>query len=280
MKNLYGVIGDPIAHSMSPAMHNDAFLSLGMDAHYQPFLIKREDLPVAIPGMKAIGISGFNVTVPHKTAIMPLLDEVDPLASAIGAVNTVVHENGKLIGYNTDGAGFIRGLHEEYGQPILDKRILIIGAGGAARAIYFTLGQQGAEYVDIANRTLDNAEQLKARCPYPVETFIFTLEEAEEKLADYDVIIQTTSIGMSPKMEESPLQLHNIRPDAFLSDIIYNPAETAIMKEAKKRGANVQNGLRMFAYQGALAFEKWTGILADPDRMEKIVLDKLGGKTC
>jgi shikimate dehydrogenase len=277
MKKLYGVIGDPIAHSMSPSMQNDAFTSLGMDAHYQAFHITRENLPTAIKGMKAIGVAGFNVTIPHKTAIIPLLDEVDPLAAAIGAVNTIVNINGRFIGYNTDGEGFIRGLHEEYGQPVLDKRILIIGAGGAARAIYYTFGQQGAKYVDIANRTPDNALQLKVRCPYPVETAIFTLEEAEKNLADYDIIIQTTSIGMSPKADVSPIQLTNIRQDAFLSDIIYNPAETTIMKEAKQRGVSVQNGMRMFAYQGALAFEKWTGTLADPNRMEKIVQERLGG---
>ena len=280
MKKLYGVIGDPIGHSMSPDMHNDAFEALGMDAHYHPFHIKGEDLKAAVPGMKAIGISGFNVTVPHKTAIIPLLDEVDPLAKAIGAVNTVIRSHDRYIGYNTDGEGFIRGLNEEYGSPILDKRILIIGAGGAARAIYYTLGQQGAVRVDIANRTAEKAEQLRERCPYPVQTALLSLGEAEETLDDYDIIIQTTSIGMSPKVDEVPLFPSRIRPDAFLSDIIYNPAETALMKEAKLRGARVQNGLRMFAFQGALAFEKWTGVLPDPNRMEKIVQDKLGGKTC
>ncbi|WP_046173895.1 shikimate dehydrogenase [Domibacillus indicus] len=280
MKKLYGVIGDPIGHSMSPAMHNDAFETLGINAYYHPFHIKREDLAAAVAGMKAIGVSGFNVTVPHKTAIMPLLDEVDPLAQAIGAVNTVIRSDNRYIGYNTDGEGFIRGLNEEYGKSVLDKHILIIGAGGAARAIYYTLGQQGAKRVDIANRTAEKASQLKERCPYAVETELLALIEAEEKLGDYDIIIQTTSIGMSPGVDKMPLRLANIRPDAFLSDIIYNPAQTALMKEAGLRGARVQNGLRMFAYQGALAFEKWTGVLPDPDRMEKIVQDKLGGKTC
>lgn len=277
MGKLYGVIGDPIAHSMSPAMHNDAFSSLGINAHYQAFHIKREDLPAAIKGMKAIGVAGFNVTIPHKTAIIPLLDEVDPLAAAIGAVNTVVNINGRFIGYNTDGEGFIRGLHEEYGQSVLDKRILIIGAGGAARAIYYTFGQQGAKQVDIANRTPDNALQLKESCPYLVETAAFTTEEAERNLSNYDIIIQTTSIGMFPKVDASPIQLTNIRSDAFLSDIIYNPAETFMMKEAKKHGARVQNGMKMFVYQGALAFEKWTGAYADPKRMMKIVQERLGG---
>ncbi len=280
MKKLYGVIGNPIGHSMSPAMHNDAFKTAGIDAHYQPLQIKTEDLPAAVPGMKAIGISGFNVTVPHKTAIMPLLDEVDPLAQAIGAVNTVVNVNNRFIGYNTDGAGFIRGLHEEYGKSVLDKRILLIGAGGAARAIYYTLSQQGAILVDIVNRTAEKAEQLKTRCPYPVNTSILSLQQAETTLEKYDIIIQTTSIGMSPKVDEKPLSLQRLRPDAFVSDIIYNPAKTALMKEAESHGARVQNGLKMFVYQGALAFEKWTGTLPDTERMEKIVIEKLGGKTC
>ncbi|WNS81891.1 shikimate dehydrogenase [Domibacillus sp. DTU_2020_1001157_1_SI_ALB_TIR_016] len=280
MKKLYGVIGDPIGHSMSPDMHNDAFGALHMEAYYHPFHIKSEELKTAVAGMKAIGLSGFNVTVPHKTAIMPLLDEIDPLAEAIGAVNTVVRDENRFIGYNTDGEGFVRGLNEEYGSSVLDKKIMIIGAGGAARAIYYTLSQQGAERVDIANRTPAKAEELKSRCPYPVETALLSLEQAEEQLGDYDIIIQTTSIGMSPKVSETPIHVKNIRPDAFVSDIIYNPAETMIMKEAKKRGARVQNGLKMFAYQGALAFEKWTGILPDTERMQKIVQNKLGGTSC
>ncbi|MCM3788498.1 shikimate dehydrogenase [Domibacillus indicus] len=280
MKKLYGVIGDPIGHSMSPDMHNDAFGALHMEAYYHPFHIKSEELKTAVAGMKAIGLSGFNVTVPHKTAIMPLLDEIDPLAEAIGAVNTVVRDENRFIGYNTDGEGFVRGLNEEYGSSVLDKKIMIIGAGGAARAIYYTLSQQGAERVDIANRTPAKAEELKSRCPYPVETALLSLKQAEEQLGNYDIIIQTTSIGMSPKVNETPIHVKNIRPDAFVSDIIYNPAETMIMKEAKKQGARVQNGLKMFAYQGALAFEKWTGVLPDTKRMQKIVQNKLGGTSC
>lgn len=280
MKKLYGVIGDPIGHSMSPDMHNDAFGALHMEAYYHPFHIKSEELKTAVAGMKAIGLSGFNVTVPHKTAIMPLLDEIDLLAEAIGAVNTVVRDENRFIGYNTDGEGFVRGLNEEYGSSVLDKKIMIIGAGGAARAIYYTLSQQGAERVDIANRTPAKAEELKSRCPYPVKTALLSLEQAEEQLGDYDIIIQTTSIGMSPKVSETPIHVKNIRSDAFVSDIIYNPAETMIMKEAKKQGARVQNGMKMFAYQGALAFEKWTGILPDTDRMQKIVQNKLGGTSC
>lgn len=277
MKKLYGVIGDPIGHSMSPDMHNDAFQALGIQAHYQPFHVMEADLPKAVEGMKALGISGFNVTVPHKTAVMPLLDEVDPLAQAIGAVNTVVREQNRFIGYNTDGEGFLAGLMAEYDGDVLSKRILLVGAGGSARAIYYTLSQKGAQKIDIANRTAARAEELKKRCPYPVETFVLTMEEASKQLANYDIIIQTTSIGMSPHAESMPLSLDHIRSDAFVADIIYNPIETVLMKEARARGASAQNGAKMLSFQGALAFEKWTGTMPDPSRMETIIYNKLGG---
>lgn len=277
MKKLYGVIGYPIGHSMSPDMHNDAFQALGIQAHYQPFHVMEADLPKAVEGMKALGISGFNVTVPHKTAVMPLLDEVDPLAQAIGAVNTVVREQNRFIGYNTDGEGFLAGLMAEYDGDVLSKRILLVGAGGSARAIYYTLSQKGAQKIDIANRTAARAEELKKRCPYPVETVVLTMEEASKQLANYDIIIQTTSIGMSPHAESMPLSLDHIRSDAFVADIIYNPIETVLMKEARARGASAQNGAKMLSFQGALAFEKWTGTMPDPSRMETIIYNKLGG---
>lgn len=277
MKKLYGVIGDPIGHSMSPDMHNDAFRALGIQAHYQPFHVMEADLPKAVEGMKALGISGFNVTVPHKTAVMPLLDEVDPLAQAIGAVNTVVREQNRFIGYNTDGEGFLAGLMAEYDGDVLSKRILLVGAGGSARAIYYTLSQKGAQKIDIANRTAARAEELKKRCPYPVETVVLTMEEASKQLANYDIIIQTTWIGMSPHAESMPLSLDHIRSDAFVADIIYNPIETVLMKEARARGASAQNGAKMLSFQGALAFEKWTGTMPDPSRMETIIYNKLGG---
>lgn len=277
MKKLYAVIGDPIAHSMSPVMHNDLFQHYGIDAHYHALLVKSELLKDAINGLRAIGISGFNVTVPHKVAIMPLLDEIDPLASAIGAVNTVIHVNGQLIGYNTDGSGFVRGLRTRL-SSIVDKKVLIVGAGGAARAIYYTLAHEGVMNVDITNRTIEKGKELAQGCPYEVQTSIYTLDEAEQRVADYDIIIQTTSIGMSPQTECKPLSLHNLNENTFVSDIIYNPLETSFLKTANERGAETQNGIEMFVYQGALAFEKWTGIMPDIVRMTKKVKEQLGGK--
>lgn len=280
VKKIYGVIGDPIAHSMSPAIHNDAFDQEQMDAVYHHFHVTPECLQDAVKGMKAIGVSGFNVTIPHKTAIIPLLDEVDELAQAIGAVNTVVYRDGRYIGYNTDGKGFYKALAEEISGDLASKKTLIIGAGGAARAIYFTLVKEGVKQVDIANRTKERAETLISECPYDKQSTALTMLEAEANIKAYDLIIQTTSIGMSPKVDDTPLDVTAIKASAFVSDIIYNPLKTKILMEAEQSGAKTQNGLGMFVNQAALAFQIWTGVMPDTSRMEQIVLNKLGGQTC
>ena len=277
MKGLYGVLGDPIAHSMSPDMHNDAFGALGIDAHYHAFRVESGDLGTAVKGMKALGVKGFNVTVPHKTAIMQYLDKIDPLAAAIGAVNTVVLGDGGFTGYNTDGLGFVSGLIREIDKPLKDHRALIIGAGGAARAIFYTLLNEGLHTIDVCNRTKDRAKALVSGSENQATSNALSLPEAEEGLSRYNLIINTTSIGMEPKTDEMPISLTNLQADAFVSDIIYNPLETRLLKEAKGMGARTQNGLPMFVGQGALAFEIWTGKAPDLERMKTIVLDKLGG---
>lgn len=277
MKKLYAVLGDPIGHSMSPIMHNDLLSFYNIDADYLPFHVKPEDLQAAVKGLKAIGAGGFNVTVPHKSTIIPFLDAVDDLALSIGAVNTVVREGNILKGYNTDGYGFIQGL-TPFLPSLAGRKVLIIGAGGAARAIYFTIATKRPEKVDIANRTLERAFELIRDCPYPIKSEALSFEEVSGKLADYDLIIQTTLIGMSPKVSEQPIHLNHLNKQAVVSDIIYNPLETQFLLEAKSLGARVQNGIDMFVYQGALAFEKWTGIFPDAARMKKIVLQQLGGK--
>ncbi|MEH7112002.1 shikimate dehydrogenase [Neobacillus niacini] len=274
MKKLFAVLGDPIGHSMSPIMHNALLSYYEIDAHYLPFKVKTEDLSAAIKGLKAIGISGFNVTVPHKSSIIPFLDDVDPLALSIGAVNTVVNENGNLIGYNTDGLGFIKGL-EPFITSFTDKKLLIIGAGGGARAIYFTLAKMKPLVVDIANRTINKAVELIEACPFDTTSKALSLEEAGQQLAEYDIVIQTTMIGMYPNISELPLSLENLRAQSLVCDIIYNPLETQFLKEAKQKDATIQNGIDMFVYQGALAFEKWTGIFPDVNRMKENVLRQL-----
>ncbi|WP_312093300.1 shikimate dehydrogenase [Niallia sp.] len=276
MRKNYAVIGDPIQHSMSPAMHNDLFQFYGIDAEMKKIHIKKELLESGLIELRDMNIAGFNVTVPHKQAIIPFLDELDPLSKAIGAVNTVVCEKGKWIGYNTDGEGYLRGLLKQL-PDLPQRKIIIIGSGGAARGIYFTLAQYGVLQIDICNRTLSNAAALKDACPYPVNTNIMDFASAEKTLSEYDLIIQTTSIGMSPHIDDTPIQLTNLKREALVSDIIYNPLETKILSAAKIKGAKTQNGIDMFVYQGALAFEKWQGFFPDTERMKQCVLTQLGG---
>lgn len=279
MKKLYAVIGDPIAHSMSPQMHNELFQHYAIDAHYQPLLVKPEHLNEAVSGLKAIGIAGFNVTIPHKTEIIRYLDEVDPLANQIGAVNTVVNLNGRLIGYNTDGLGFLVGLSSKI-TDFIAQTILIIGAGGAARAIFYTLAKSGVKTLDLCNRSIDKAEQLIESCPYKTNSKALSLEEAENNLQSYGIIIQTTNIGMEPYNDQLPINVSLIKKGSVVSDIIYNPLETVFLNEAKKKEAITQNGVDMFVHQGALAFEYWTGISPDINQMKKNVLEQLGGTKC
>ncbi|MBT2646024.1 shikimate dehydrogenase [Bacillus sp. ISL-34] len=280
MKKIYGVMGDPIAHSMSPDIHNDAFEKENIEAVYHHFHVTKEGLNDAVKGMKALGVEGFNITIPHKTSIIPFLDEVDELALAIGAVNTVVNKNGRFIGYNTDGKGFFKSLCDEISGDIKAKKTLVIGAGGAARAIYFTLVKEGVKQIDIANRTKERAAQLVSDCPYDKVSKALSIIEAEESLSQYDLIIQTTSSGMSPELDHSPLKVDQLKTGAIISDIIYNPLQTKLLREAGEKGAETQNGLGMFINQAALAFEIWTGIMPDTARMTDIVLNKLGGNTC
>jgi shikimate dehydrogenase len=277
MKKLFAVLGYPIGHTMSPVMHNDLFSFYQIDADYLPFQVSTEDLEMAIKGLRALGVGGFNVTIPHKRNIIPYLDGVDELASTIGAVNTVVNVDGNLIGYNTDGPGFLKGL-TAYLPTLAGLRVLIIGAGGAARAIYFTIAKEKPLVVDIANRTVDKAGRLIEECPYPILSSACSMEMASESIGNYDLIIQTTMVGMSPNLDEQPLNLDHLRKQTVVCDIIYNPLETRFLQEARKKEARTQNGLAMFVYQGALAFEKWTGIRPDVQRMRNSVLLQLGGK--
>jgi shikimate dehydrogenase len=258
-------------------MHNAAFNHLGLLANYMAFHVTSERLPAAIEGIRGLGISGLNVTIPHKVSIMNLLDDIDPLALKIGAVNTVVNESGKLIGYNTDGIGFVNGLKELLqGRNIANQRILIIGAGGAARAIYFSLLSEGVKRVDIANRTISNAQKLIDSQSSSFSKAL-NLTFAENEIEVYDIVINTTSIGMHPRTDDVPINLRNLKKGAVVSDIIYNPLETKWLNQARELGAITQNGVDMFVFQGALSFEKWTGIYPDINIMRSVVLTKLGG---
>jgi shikimate dehydrogenase len=278
MGKIYGVIGHPIGHSMSPMMHNDAFKQLGLDYYYHAFDVEPTKLSETVDAMKLLGIAGFNVTIPHKVTIIEYLDEIDDEAKEIGAVNTVKNDNGRLTGYNTDGRGFFLSLKRLIGEDQLNNNMLIIGAGGAARGILAALARSGFGKVDVANRTVAKAEYLLDQVRNNNSNGKpLSLGQAEAELKKYDVVINTTSVGMSPNVNDIPLSLDNMKPGTVLSDIIYNPLETNWLKIGRQKHAIVQNGVGMFAGQGAIAFEIWTGMKPDIKRMEEIVTIKLGG---
>ncbi|OAS84999.1 MULTISPECIES: shikimate dehydrogenase [Metabacillus] len=280
MGNLYGVIGCPINHSMSPDIHNDAFKDKNIDGYYHAFHVEPDQLGESVQALKVLGVKGFNVTIPHKISIIPYMDELDVTAKIAGAVNTVVNVNGRLVGHNTDGNGYVDSLTHVLIKPIIEQKILIIGAGGAARGIYFTLAHQGCQDIDLCNRTISKAEELIMECPYENTSKALTLEEAELQLESYDVIIQTTAVGLHPNIDQKPLSLNNAKQSVVVSDIVYNPIKTALLQEAEERGLTIHNGVGMFVHQAALAFNLWTGLEPSIEKMTEIVYDKLGGTSC
>jgi len=274
-----GIIGDPIEHTMSPVMHNTAFEKMGVDYLYVPFRVKKEELGKAIEGMRALNIRGLNVTIPHKVAIIPFLDKLDRLAERIGAVNTIVNDDGVLTGYNTDATGFLQALLERGIEPA-EKKMVILGAGGASRAISFTLAERGAHLV-ILNRLLelDWAEELAGQISHAFKKEVKALKLDEENLLTVlegaDVLINATSVGMYPNIDETPVTANLLSPDLVVFDIVYNPVKTRLLTEAEAAGAKTISGLDMFVWQGALAFEKWTGLKAPLELMREEVIKVL-----
>lgn len=271
-----GIIGDPIEHSMSPVMHNAAFRRLGMDFVYVPFHVKKEALVRAIAGMRGLNIRGVNVTIPHKVAVIGLLDKIDPLAEKIGAVNTVVNDDGVLTGYNTDATGFFGALLEN-GVTVENKNVAIIGAGGVSRAVAFILGERGAK-LTILNRDLKRAQDLGQRISELFgEVKALELNEGNlaAALAKADIVVNATSVGMHPHVNETPIPAKLLRRGLTVCDLVYNPIETKLLKEAKAVGAPTIGGLDMLVWQGALAFEKWTGRKAPIALMKKQALKRL-----
>jgi shikimate dehydrogenase len=257
-----GIIGDPIEHTMSPVIHNAAFRKLGLDYLYIPFRVRKEELAQAVEGFRALNVRGFSVTIPHKVAVIPMLDGLDPLAEKIGAVNTVVNNNSDLRGYNTDAAGFLQALLERGIEP-RGKNIVVLGAGGASRAICYILAERDA-HLTILNRQLelDWAEELAQRIAHDFEREVRALELSFENLAvalrKAEVLVNATPVGMSPDSEETPVPAQLLKPELVVFDIVYNPIRTRLLKEAEAAGAQTIGGTDMLAWQGALAFEQWT----------------------
>ncbi|WP_409178229.1 shikimate dehydrogenase [Brevibacillus fortis] len=272
---LVGLFGHPVSHSQSPMMHNTAFSETGLGFAYAAFDVEPENLEDAVAGIRALGLKGINVTIPHKVAIMPMLDEIDPLAKRIGAVNTVVSRDGRLIGYNTDGMGYVRSLVEETGIVLEKQVVTMVGAGGAARAVAFTLAEQGVKEIRIINRSRERAAVLAEHVGTIVPTKIVEQGEGAAAIADSSLLINTTSIGMLPNVQETPVPAEWLHSGLTVSDLIYNPLETRLLKEARGIGATVHSGIGMFVNQGALAFELWTGERAPTEVMREVVLQQL-----
>ncbi|GIP39550.1 shikimate dehydrogenase (NADP(+)) [Paenibacillus sp. J31TS4] len=273
---LYGVFGHPVAHSKSPLMLNRAFREAGINAAYAAFHVLPGMLEDAVRGIRALGFRGVNVTVPHKVEVMRYLDAVDPEAERIGAVNTIVNEQGRLTGYNTDGIGYVRSLKEETGFSPAGRRIVLVGAGGAARGIAFALAKEGPARLVLANRTAAKAESLAEDLSGLCASAGVSLDQAADELAQADLIVNTTLVGMHPHPDELPVDPSLLRAGQLVSDIVYTPRETALLKEARARGAAVHGGLGMFIYQGAYAFEYWTGTAAPVEAMRQAVEEALG----
>ena len=274
-----GLIGDPVEHSLSPSIQNAAFDHLGLDYVYAVFPVTRNNLKRAIAGMRSLGLHGLNVTMPHKTEVARYLDELDETAKNVGSVNTILNSNGSLIGYTTDGIGALRALRHGGSDPS-GKKIVLLGAGGASRSLSFTLVRAAKEFV-ILNRTSGKAERLARDITTllgdsaKVAAGRLTDENLEKELTDADILVNATSVGMHPNEQKTPVDRKLLRLGLVVFDLVYEPLETRLLREAAEIGAKTVNGLSMLVHQGAASFEIWTGVKAPIEVMMKAATREL-----
>ncbi|MFA5072364.1 MAG: shikimate dehydrogenase [Nitrospirota bacterium] len=273
---LYGIFGYPITHTFSPAMHNAAFKKLNMDACYVPFSVKPEDLEKAAEAILPLGIKGLNVTVPHKEKVIPFLDQLSEEARLIGAVNTIEIRDDKLIGHNTDGTGFLRSLTEQAGFQPEGKLILLIGAGGAARAVGFSLALSNAKKICLYDVASEKASVLAAELQTKTGVEAVALEEDDTREAalSADCLINATPIGLH-KSDPLPFSENVIQKRHLVCDLVYNPPVTPLLRAAKMRGAYILSGWGMLLYQGIAAFELWAGRSAPLPVMKSALLRQI-----
>ncbi len=275
---ILGIIGHPVSHSLSPLMHNTAAKELGLGYVYVAFDVPPENLKHAVAAIKTLGVAGVNITVPHKEKIVQLLDGLEEEAAIIGAVNTLTLTDGRLIGSNTDGVGFIRSL-KAAGITPAGKRTVIIGAGGSSRAIGVSLWRAGAEAVTVINRSEQNGKRLTRH----LSSFGRTAYQptassgARDAVANADIVVQTTPMGMK-KGDPLPIPSPVFAKGQLVYDIIYAPDETNLLKLAKKSGAYTMNGLSMLVYQGSESFKMWTGHRFPEEKILKLLRKQSGGK--
>lgn len=275
--SVFGIIGDPVEHTLSPGMHNAAFKKLGLDHIYVPFHVRAEELEEAMNGAYALGIKGLNVTIPHKTEVIKYLDYLDIAAGLIGAVNTVEFGENGAVGHNTDGIGAVRAIEEV--KPVKGKKIMILGAGGAARAISFQILLSGAESLVISNRTIEKGAELRNDLVEKLDPNVKVTDlgiELERELKNTDILINTTPIGMYPNISQKPLVTADMMHKGLIvNDIVYNPLKTGLLVEAEKARAKTISGVKMLMYQGVESFKIWTGIEPPVEVFQKALMNEM-----
>lgn len=270
MGKTFAVIGDPINHSLSPNIHSAAFRELNLDCSYIAYRIPKEELEEGIEGLKKIKIDGFNVTIPHKVEMMKFLDKIDESCSLIGAVNTIVNNEGMLKGYNTDMDGFLEPLKKR-NIDIVNSNVLLLGAGGAARAIVAGFAKEKAKSITIANRTIEKANNLvEFAQKISLNANATTIDQVKESAQNYNIIVNATSIGL--QNESSPISLEGVNEKTVVYDIVYMPMHTDFLKKAKEKNAIVIFGYEMLLGQAVRAFEIWHGMEAPYNAMKKALL--------
>jgi shikimate dehydrogenase len=276
---LCAVIGDPVKHSLSPCIHNAAFQHLKLDYVYVAFEVARGDIEAAVQGIKSLGIYGINVTMPHKVGIIKHLDELNESAKTVGAVNTILNKEGKLIGYNTDGEGALKALTAEHQNPT-GKKVVILGAGGASRSVSHSLAPLAREMM-ILNQTVDFekaedlAKELTAKFGSKIRYGKLSEGNLKRELENADLFVNATPLGMHPNENETPVNHGLLHPDIAIFDLVYYPNETRLLREAKAVGAPTIEGLSMLVHQGAVSFEIWTGKKPPVDVMMKAAREQL-----
>lgn len=275
--NVFGIIGNPVEHTLSPGMHNAAFKKLDMNNIYVPFHVNVEELEDAITGAYALGIRGLNVTIPHKTEVIKYLDYLDIAAGLIGAVNTIEFGKNGAVGHNTDGIGAVRAINEI--TSVKNKKVIILGAGGAARAVAFQILLSGAKTLVISNRTIEKASELRDDLVEKLEPDVKVIDlghQLETELKDTDILVNTTPIGMYPNISQKPLVTADMmHEDLVVNDIVYNPLKTGLLDEAEKAGAKTISGVKMLMYQGVESFKIWTGIEPPVEVFKKSLMDQM-----
>jgi len=267
LPSIYAVFGDPVSHSLSPAMHNSAFAQTGCEGLYLAFRVK--DIAAAVGAVRGLDIRGVSITIPHKVSVMKHLDRIDQQADNIGAVNTIVNRKGTLHGYNSDCAGAVNALRAKI--EIRGKTVAVIGAGGAARAVGFGIRQEGGR-LTIINRSKQSGESLAAGLDCEFKPL------ADVRRLPYDVVINATSLGMLPHEIQTPLDEALLEAGMVVMDLVYNPLRTRLLREAEKKGCTTIDGVAMLVHQGAVQFELWTGKKAPVDVMRRVVLEALANR--